>query len=234
MKSKIRIFLENGIRIFFVCAVLLGGTALFGYWSMYRFDKSMDVLMEACYSIARQPPILASRVPNTQPIAVVPEPVPEPEPEPVEVAPEIDAVPEEEPAPEVVPVAVTPKDLTLAFAFPKKDNTLYNGCTYPVTFVASGFIGVLKTDLVDAGAKSVIDPAKSRLAKENAIPANATSLNWGVSTVWPGTYYLKVTDANGVVLRSGVFAVKNMPANATAAAKEKLCTDTGAVTLKEG
>lgn len=223
--------MKNGVRIFLVCLVLIGGTSLFGFWSFHRFNQSLNALRDTCFAIANQPPVLYCDKERAERVATnltkkepTPEPAPEPTPEPVS---ELIA----EPIPEVTPASVTvtdpvpmpPKDLDIAFVFPKKDSQIYNGCTYQVTFESAAAIGSLATVLVDAGAKDIVDPTKSGLAKESDIDPTTKSLAWEVKSVWPGPYYIKVTDVNGVDVRSGVFSVKNLPKGISAEEKAKLC-----------
>lgn len=215
--------MKNGIRILLVCLVLFGGTALFGYWSLNRFNHSLNALRDTCFAIANQPPVLycdkerAERVAmNTKKEEPVPEPVSEPVAEPI---------PEVTPASVIVvdPTPVAPKDLNVSFVFPQKNTEIYNGCTYQISFESSAAIGSLVTALVDAGAKDLVEPAKSGLAKENNIEPTAKSFAWDVKAVWPGPYYIKATDLNGVDVRSGVFSVKNLPKGVSPEEKAKLC-----------
>lgn len=206
--------MKNGIRIFLVSFVLIGGTALFGYWSLNRFNHSLDTLRDTCFEIANKPQILYCDKTNKEQIATVtpvPEPVPEPAPEPTPSVEGGEPEPAPEPPPEITPTSATPTNLNLSFVFPKKGDEVYNGCTYEISFQSSAAIGSLLTALVDAGAKEPVEPSKSGLAEENEIQPNAQSFDWKVGTVWPGEYYLKVSDINDVVLRSGVFTIKNKP-----------------------
>lgn len=211
--------MKNGIRIFLVCFVLIGGTAVFGYWSLNRFNKSLDTFRDTCFAIANAPPVLycnktnkeqisttitAATIPEELVPAPAPEPVPAPEPAPV-------PAPAPEPTQEITPASAIPTDLNLSFVFPKKTSEVYNGCTYQISFQSSAAIGSLATALIDAGAKEPVDPIKSGLAKENEIAPNSQSFDWKVGAVWPGEYYIKVTDIKGVDVRSGVFTIKNRP-----------------------
>jgi hypothetical protein len=69
----------------------------------------------------------------------------------------------------------------------------------------------LKTALLDAGTREAIEPIASGLARENKIEPNSQNLDWKVGEVWPGKYYIKVSNINGVDLESKVFTIRKMP-----------------------
>lgn len=119
----------------------------------------------------------------------------------------------------------TSTDLKLSFTFPKKDDKVYIGCTYPISWQSSTTINLLGTVLVDAGAREPIDPIASGLAKESVIETDSQNLNWKVGFVWPGAYYIKVLKINGadVEIRSKVFTINNMPKGINTDEREKIC-----------
>lgn len=97
--------MKNFIRIFLVSFVLIGGMALFAYWSAYRFNHSLDTLRDTCYAIANQPPVLycdkanEEQIPTTVPEEPIVEPTPTSTPEPGQEAED----PKQEPAPTPTP-----------------------------------------------------------------------------------------------------------------------------------
>ncbi len=199
--------MRNWIRIFLICFVLLGGTAFFGYWSLSRFNTSLNALRDTCYAVANRPLVLACDNTTVEQIAAV--------------APEEQI---EEVVPEVIPAsATTSADLNLSFVFPDKSSEVYIGCAYQISFQSSAPIGSLETTLVDSGAREPIEPGKSGLASENKFEPTSQSLDWTVGNVWPGRYYIKVTDIFGGDLRSDVFKVRGVPSDISADEREKIC-----------
>lgn len=93
---------------------------------------------------------------------------------------------------------------------------------------ASTTIRSFESALVDAGTGEAAGPIASGLAKENVIKGDSQSLDWKVGVVWPGEYYIKVSNANGVDLekKSGVFTISKIPENINADEREKICKDT--------
>ena len=125
------------------------------------------------------------------------------------------------------PVTATSIDLEPSFTFPQKGGRVYIGCTYPVSWQSSAKINSLGTVLVDAGARKSIDPTASGLAKESVIETDSQNLNWKVGMVWPGEYYIKVSNINGVDLetRSEVFTISRIPKGTSADEREKICKE---------
>ena len=224
--------MKNGIRIFLVCFVLVGGTAFFAYWSLNQSNKTLDVLSDSYRAIANIPQIPLPKTTTEQ------APTPPPEitvtPTPTETIPSsIDAQVPATP-PEVIPTTAEPADLNLSFVFPKKGSEIYIDCTYQFSFQSAAAIGSLLAVLVDAGARETIDPFESGLARQNTVEPNSRVLDWNVGPVWPGNYYIKVTDRNGVVLRSDVFKVRKMSNSLRADEREKICEESDGSSLRSG
>lgn len=192
--------MKNGIRIFLVCSFLVGGTAFFALWSLNQYNKTLGVLNASYTAIANIPQIPLSKT-TTE----------------TEQAPT--------PPPEITVTPAASTDLKPSFVFPKIDKEVYIGCTYRISFQSSTAMGSLRTSLVDAGAREIVEPFKSGLARENKIESNSQSLHWEVGAVWPGDYYIKVTDANGVVVRSDVFTIKKMSDDLSTGEREKICKE---------
>jgi hypothetical protein len=97
--------MKNVIRIFFVSIVLIGGTGLFAYWSVIRFNNSLDTLRDTCYAIAKQPTVLACEQTGEEqiPVAVTEDSVSEPIPAPTPGAELETVVPTVEPTPVPTP-----------------------------------------------------------------------------------------------------------------------------------
>jgi len=125
-------------------------------------------------------------------------------------------------------LAIFTTDSKLSFTFPQKSGKVYIGCTYPISWQPATLISSLEAALIDAGAKETVEPKTSGLAKENTIEKESQNLNWKVGfSVWPGTYYIKVSKINGVEaeFRSKVFKISPMPKGISADEKEKICKE---------
>ena len=124
-------------------------------------------------------------------------------------------------------LTATSTDLKLSFIFPKKNNKVYIGCTYQLSFQSSTTIRLVETTLIDAGAIETIEPIVSGLAEENKIEPNSQSLDWKVGVVWPGKYYIKVSNINGADLEnySKVFTISKMTKGISVDEKEKICKE---------
>lgn len=117
-------------------------------------------------------------------------------------------------------------DLKLSFIFPKKSNDLYIGCTYQISWQASSTISSLGTVLVDSGSRDAVDPIKSGLARENKI-GSSSSLEWKIGEVWPGDYFIRVSNIFGFEVKSDIFTIRKMSKSIRADEKEKICIETG-------
>jgi len=118
--------------------------------------------------------------------------------------------------------------LKLSFIFPKKNSKVYIGCTYQLfSFQSSTAIRLLETALLDDGTNKAIEPSTSGLAMENKIEPNSKSLDWKVGVVWPGKYYIKVSNINGVKLEnySKSFTISKIPKGTSADEREKICKE---------
>lgn len=127
------------------------------------------------------------------------------------------------------PAADTSTDSELSFTFPQKNDEVFIGCTYQLSWQFSATINSLEAALVDAGARKLIEPAASGLAKESAIEKDSQNINWKVGVVWPGEYYIKVLNINGVnsEIRGEVFTISSLPEDISADEREKICKKSG-------
>lgn len=198
--------MKNWIRTILTCFVLVGGTAFFAYYTLSQFNKALDDTSASFFSIAKLSPIPVSAKTNKEQIPTT--------------APEI--IPPPAAAPTTT-TAAAPTDLKLAFIFPKISN-VYIGCAYQLSFQLSTTIRSLETVLVDAGSRDTVEPVVSGLAKEYKIEPDSQSLDWNVGEVFPGEYYIKVSNINGII-RSKVFTIRKMPKGISADEKEKICKE---------
>ena len=194
------------------CVVLVGGTALFAYYSLNQFNNALDNLSASCFVIANMSSISFSDKTDKEQIPTT------------TTIPEITLVP-------TTPIdAAIANDLEPSFIFPKKNDEVYIGCTYQISFQSSTTTDSLATALIDAGARETIEPIASGLASENKIEPNSQNFNWKVGIVWPGKYYIKASNINNSdlesdVFRSDVFTIRNMPKDISADEREKICKE---------
>lgn len=214
-------------RITLIVFVLIGGAISFGYWFISQFDIALDNIsapylanLHSVYPVrdnasnGANPPKdgLASASLET-----FGEPTSSTDSKLASTSLETSVTP-----------AIFTTDSKLSFTFPQKSGKVYIGCTYPISWQPATLISSLEAALIDAGAKETVEPKTSGLAKENTIEKESQNLNWKVGfSVWPGTYYIKVSKINGVEaeFRSKVFKISPMPKGISADEKEKNCVD---------
>lgn len=203
--------MRNWIRIFLVCFVLVGGTAFFVYQYLNQFNNALDDISVSSFATAKIPPILFSDKTNK-------EQIPTSTPETISTS---------------TLTLATSTDLKPSFIFSKKNNEVYIGCAYQLfSFQSSTTIRSLETALIDAGNDKTVEPTASGLAGENKIEPNSKSLDWKVGAVWPGEYYIKVSNINGADLESKVFAIRKMPKGISANEREKICKESDGLFTK--
>jgi len=191
--------MKNWIRIFLICFVLVGGTMSFGYWSINQFDDAFDSLTASLFAI----------IPPVNPRLTVSE--------------------TSTSASSTSPTNQNDLDSKFQLIFSPKKNGVYIGCTYEISWLASTTIKSLETALIDAGTRKPIGPIASRLAKENNIEANSQSLKWKVGVVWPGEYFISISNVNGVATdeRSRKFIINEVPNGSDEKEQKNLCEETG-------
>jgi len=200
-------------RIILVIFVLIGGVIFFRYWSINQFNQAFDDLSAFSYvAIVNTPSFFSDKTKKEQTPTTTPE---------------IISTPATSTDETIILSAGTSADLELSFTFPQKNDEVYIGCAYQLSWQSSTTISLLKTALVDAGTRESMGPIASGLAKENAIEKDSQNLSWKVGVVWPGEYYIKVSNINGVDLetRSKVFTISKIPEGISADEKEKICKE---------
>lgn len=220
------------MRIFLVCFVLIGGTAFFVYQSLNQFNDALDNLSASSLAISKISSVSFSDKKNN-------EQIPTSTPENISTSTStLEYISTSTPGiiststiststPETISTPMTSADLKLSFIFPKKNNGIYAGCTYQLSFYSSTTIHSLEAALIDAGATKTIDPTVSGLTMENKIEPNSQSLDWKVGVVWPGEYYIKVSNINDIDLEnySKVFMIRKMPRGISVDERKKLCKE---------
>lgn len=118
-----------------------------------------------------------------------------------------------------------------SFEFPGKNKTLYEGCTYPLAWIASTTITSMNLSLVDAGTGTSVDEGVSGI-QYDVRGEDLRGVLWKVGArVWPGQYFLKLESLNGTTTqeKSYRFMVGTLQGYTTASEQERLCTESGGV-----
>jgi hypothetical protein len=120
-------------------------------------------------------------------------------------------------------------DFEFSFISPRIDDQFYIGCTYPISWQSSDAIRSLGVNLVDADTGEIVGPIASGLAKENVIEEDSQNLNWKTGSVWPGSYYVRVSEINSAQakFRSEVFKINKMSENISMSEKGIICKGSG-------
>lgn len=124
------------------------------------------------------------------------------------------------------PVAYTGPDNFL-FITPRKNAVMYQGCTYPVTWMASSTLQSLTLTLSDAGTRQAISGDYSGIPQE-ITGNNIQSIEWKVGArVWPGEYFFQLTSLNKkeVDEKSYRFTVKAIPNTVLEQDRKDICED---------
>jgi len=208
-------------RITLVILVLVGGVAFFGYWSINQFNQAFDNLSTVyladappAYSYLKQKRELASTSPEFL----------------GEMASSTD-VGLASTSPKLSTASATSTDPKLSLNFPQKDTKVYIGCIYPITWQSATAITSFSAILVDAGTKETLGPNTSGLAKENSVMEKRQILDWKIGNVWPGAYYIKLSNINGgdSVSRSKSFIISKMPENLSTDEQSDICEESGGI-----
>lgn len=86
-------------------------------------------------------------------------------------------------------------------------------------------ISSLETALVDAGTRENVGPIASGLARAYEIKSGSQGLEWKVGVVWPGEYFILISEINGIEkeVESKYFMIHKMPENISIDEKEEIC-----------
>ena len=120
-------------------------------------------------------------------------------------------------------------DLKFQLTFSPKKNGVYIGCTYEISWLASTTIRSIETALIDIGTRKPAGPVASGIPKENIIDDDSQSLKWKVGVVWPGEYFISISNVNGVATdeRSQRFIIHDIPNGSDEKEQKNLCEETG-------
>jgi hypothetical protein len=214
--------MNNWKRITLVIFVLIGSVTFFRYWSISQFNQVFDNLSDLY--VANSYLVYPSFKQNEQNAGLA------------STSPEIS---EEfatstdsglaSTSPEISVIVATSTNPELSFTFPQKGDEVYISCTYPISWQSSTTINSLKTALVDAGTRESMGPITSGLAKENTIEIDLQNLKWKVGVVWPGEYFISISNVNGVATdeRSQNFIINEIPNGSDEKERKNFCEETG-------
>lgn len=197
--------MKNAKRIILVTILLIGGTLIFGYWSLRQFDLVFNNTTET--SITKSIFSIFSKDKKNEVKDETNEEFPAPIVQDVEESPlviETNIITNQEESEE--------RELNLTFFSPVKENNFFIGCKYNIIWRSEVASDQLVFSLVDAGMRKKVSTFKSGMP-ENTTITNAKSLEWKVGDVWPGRYYVLISGASDEYLkkRSEVFEIKQIP-----------------------
>lgn len=197
--------MKNWIRVTLVSSVLIGGTALLSHQLLREFDEALNNLSASYSAIASMPSVSPSEKRDGEQGATT--------------------------TPENLSTSATSTDVHASFTFPKKGGDLYSDCTYPIGLQSSSTIDSLEIALVDAGTREVAGPIASGLAKESNIEPGSQTLAWKVGMVWPGEYFILISNINGVTTetQSEYFLIHEISEDVSTSTREAMCKETGGV-----
>lgn len=210
------IFLKRIALILF----LVGSLTLFCFWSTNEFNKVVDNLSDSYVASAH---LSYQSIQKLELASTSPEMLDELSTSTDETILDIDSVATN------LETATTSNSLGFSLTFPQKDDKVYIGCTYPISWQSSTEIDSLDITLISAGTREEVGPIASGLEKENTIAKEIQNLKWKVGGVWAGEYYMKVSKTNGVetVFRSNIFEINKMSENISDIEKETICKGSG-------
>ena len=187
---------------------------LFGFWSFQQFDNAFDNAFKN---------LSASYIAIFPPVRELPTTIT------TKVATDTSTSTTSEEASPATSSDQNDIDSKFQLIFSPEKNDVYIGCTYEISWLASTTIKYLETNLIDAGTRKPTSPIASRLAKENNIEADSQSVKWKVGVVWPGEYFISISNVNGVVTdeRSRKFIINEIPDGSGEKERKNLCEETG-------
>ncbi|MBU1348872.1 hypothetical protein KJ781_02290 [Patescibacteria group bacterium] len=209
--------MKHSIRVFLICLVLVGGTAIFAYELLNKFNVVFDDLSASGYAMALQPIPTVDKADTEQVPTSTSETIPA-------TATSTDLV--------ISTDIATSTDLTFSFIFPKQDSALYFGCTYKLSFESSTTVHSLATAVIDAGTLDTVEQVASGLAMEHEIEPNTQSVDWKVGVAWPGEYSISASNINGTgsgKSYSAIFTIKMMPKGISAIERLKICEESNSL-----
>lgn len=207
----------NSFKRIAIVFVLLGGVSVFGYWSNTQFNQVLD---DSFYEHASAN-LFYSIKKNIESASTSPETLEEKDMDDIDTDIGTTTQP--------ISDALATSTVEFSYTFPKKGDVFYIGCAYPISWQSSTKIDLLGVSLVDAGTREVVGPIASGLAKENSIEKDLQNIEWKVGSVWPGPYYIKASNINGVQteFRSDQFEINKMSENISTSEKEIICKGSG-------
>ncbi len=215
-------------RIVFIVSVLIGGAASFGVWSFQQFNSVFENLAAAYSAIT---PIVREQLTATPIISVTATSTDSTD------LPQVGAGQATSTATTTEASAASSQqegiDPKFKLVFPSNISSVYTGCTYEISWVASTTIRSLEVALIDIGTKEASGPIASGLAKKYDIKADFQRLDWKVGGVWPGEYYIEVSKVNGIKTesRSKFLEISKMPAGIGEGDKTNICRGSGGLYL---
>lgn len=190
--------MKNALRIIVVIGILGGGTFFFREWALREFNTTFASL-DASFVATEQVANVAETFTTASTSTAVGT---------------------------TTAIEYTGPD-NFSFISPRRNAVVYQGCTYPVSWVASSTIQNLTLILSDAGTRQAISGEYSDIPQE-ITGNNIQSIEWKVGArVWPGEYFFQLTSLNkkAVNEKSYRFTVKALSDTATEQERKSICED---------
>lgn len=107
---------------------------------------------------------------------------------------------------------IVSEDVGFKFIFPENKTDVYKGCQYKISWKSLSKINYIELSLVDAGTKEVIGPIAGGVPK-NLSGSDLLDFSWKVGNVWPGEYYILISNINNNPVRekTKIINIKEIP-----------------------
>ncbi len=207
--------------IVFIIIILIGGAIIFRYWALNNINLALsDIDKNDVFEVYI-------------PKKVVLEAIVEPENKGFSSSPTTEKVltsSEVRKEESVRVVNIDSKKLDISFISPKKDENLYIGCKYQISFYSSSAVNSIGMSLNDFGTRKAQGPIASGIAKE-ITGIDIKSIEWKIGNVWPGKYFISTLVVNGQDLskKSSGFNINKIPEDIKKINIEEFCKNNPSV-----
>ena len=186
--------MTNTKRILFIITIFIGGALFFAFWAINNFNVEISNIEKLSESnITHQ----VSQ--NKEDVGTTTENV---------LASAISTSSNEI----IQDIKLDTGEPNFKFSFPTTTIDVYKGCKYKIFWTSAININSISLSLIDAGNKKLIGPVVSGIPK-NISDKNSQSLEWKVGNIWPGKYYILVSEINekSLIEKSSIINVNEIP-----------------------
>lgn len=188
-------------KILSIAIILVGGTAIFGYWAINEFDKVFSRLVDTNNQVAKAGDLVSivesSVVVSTSTDSTVSTSTP------VEIA-----------ITTLISGYFDPNNFSIIT--PQKGNTLYVGCNYNVKWNEPNLLSDADLWVVNAETIEKVHPSTSLLSVSSTTEP-VSNIDWKIGNIATGTYYIlfsKINDQD-FTYRSDKFYVEELGSDMT-------------------